>query len=126
VAALVSLYGLFTDPSTINDHLSLLQGVLPSGASNIAFMLALALHSEIARLVKKVMPRVVLPLAVEREKRSFIQLNLRSLAFTFGALVFVIAALGGIVALALHSEIARLVKKVMPRVVLPLAVMRLT
>ncbi len=32
VAALVSLYGLFTDPSTINDHLSLLQGVLPSGA----------------------------------------------------------------------------------------------
>ncbi len=35
-------------------------------ASNIAFMPALALHSEIARLVKKVMPSVVPPLAVMR------------------------------------------------------------
>jgi hypothetical protein len=54
---------------------------------------ALALHSEIARLVKKVRPSVVLPLAVMRLT------NLRSLAFTLGALLFVVTALTGIVVL---------------------------
>jgi membrane protein len=35
ITALVSLYGLFTEPATINDHLSLLQGVMPEGAISI-------------------------------------------------------------------------------------------
>ena len=32
-AALVSLYGLFTDPASISQHLSLVPGFLPLGAS---------------------------------------------------------------------------------------------
>lgn len=35
LVALVSLYGLFSDPSAINEHLSLLQGVLPEGMIGI-------------------------------------------------------------------------------------------
>ena len=35
IAALVSIYGLFADPITINDHLSALSGVLPGGAIEI-------------------------------------------------------------------------------------------
>jgi membrane protein len=117
VAALVSLYGLFTDPSTINDHLSLLQGVLPSGALEIigdqvkritakgsttlgiTFFTSLAISLWSANASMKAMFDALNIVYEEREKRSFIQLNLRSLAFTFGALVFVIAALGGIVVL---------------------------
>ena len=34
-AALVSLYGLFADASTINDHLALLSGFLPEGALQV-------------------------------------------------------------------------------------------
>ncbi|KTS38884.1 membrane protein [Methylobacterium indicum] len=117
VAALVSLYGLFTDPSTINDHLSLLQGVLPSGALEIigdqvkritakgsttlgiTFFTSLAISLWSANASMKAMFDALNIVYEEREKRSFIQLNLRSLAFTFGALVFVVVALGGIVVL---------------------------
>src|SRR3954454_19513590 len=35
LAALVSIYGLFADPATIQDHLNLLSGVLPGGALDI-------------------------------------------------------------------------------------------
>ncbi|HYH69713.1 MAG TPA: YhjD/YihY/BrkB family envelope integrity protein, partial [Methyloceanibacter sp.] len=35
VTALVSLYGLFTDASVINEHLALLAGVMPPGALDI-------------------------------------------------------------------------------------------
>jgi membrane protein len=31
IAAIVSLYGLFADTSTIGDHLTLLAGILPFG-----------------------------------------------------------------------------------------------
>ena len=35
IAALVSIYGLFADPATIQDHLNALSGVLPGGAMDI-------------------------------------------------------------------------------------------
>ena len=35
IAALVSIYGLFADPATIQDHLNALSGVLPGGALDI-------------------------------------------------------------------------------------------
>ena len=34
-AALVSLYGLFSDASTINEHLRLISGFLPQGALEV-------------------------------------------------------------------------------------------
>ena len=46
VAAFVSLYGLIADPSTVDAHLSLASGILPSGAVDI-------LHEEITKLVAK-------------------------------------------------------------------------
>ena len=35
IAALVSIYGLFADPATIQEHLNALSGVLPGGALEI-------------------------------------------------------------------------------------------
>ncbi|HEY0353765.1 MAG TPA: YihY/virulence factor BrkB family protein, partial [Enterovirga sp.] len=35
IAAFVSLYGLFADPGTINDHLASLAGLLPGGAIDV-------------------------------------------------------------------------------------------
>ncbi|PIK74858.1 YihY/virulence factor BrkB family protein [Methylobacterium frigidaeris] len=117
VAALVSLYGLFTDPSTINDHLALLQGVVPSGALEIigdqvkritakggttlgiTFFTSLAISLWSANAGMKAMFDALNIVYEEDEKRSFIQLNLRSLTFTFGALLFVVVALGCIVVL---------------------------
>jgi membrane protein len=34
-AALVSLYGLFADPSTVNEHLAALSGILLGGAQEV-------------------------------------------------------------------------------------------
>jgi hypothetical protein len=35
IGALVSIYGLFADPATIQDHLNVLSGVLPAGALEV-------------------------------------------------------------------------------------------
>ncbi|GJE25959.1 YihY/virulence factor BrkB family protein [Methylobacterium organophilum] len=116
IAALVSLYGLIADASTINDNLASLQGVLPSGALEIV-------GEQVKRLNEKGNTTLGLSLLVsvglsvwsanggmkhvfdalnivynEREKRNFIILNLISLGFTAGALLFVLGALGSIVA----------------------------
>jgi len=119
VTALVSLYGLFTDPSVINEHLSLLGGVMPGGAIDIVreqvtrltetgknalgfgffFGLLLALWSANAGIKATIDALNVV--YDEREKRSFIKLTLVAFAFTIGALVFVLLALAGIVILPL-------------------------
>jgi membrane protein len=46
VTALVSCYGLFAKPDTINDHLSVLEGVMPAEAFSIV-------QDQIARVVAK-------------------------------------------------------------------------
>src|SRR5271166_1970229 len=111
VAAFVSLYGLIADPSTVDAHLSLASGILPSGAVDI-------LHEEITKLVAKSDAKLSLGfitgLAValwsanagmkaiidalnvvydEKEKRSFVKLNLVSLLFTFVAILSLMVAL---------------------------------
>lgn len=123
VAALVSVYGLVADASTINDNLAALQGVLPAGALDIV-------GEQVKRLNEKGDAALGLSLALgivlsvwsanggmkhvfdalnvvynEREKRNFLTLNLVSLGFTAGALLFVVCALGAIVAVpvALHT-----------------------
>ena len=98
VAALVSLYGLFTDPSTINDHLALLQGVVPSGALEIigeqvkritakggttlgiTFFTSLAISLWSANGGMKAVFDALNIAYEEEEKRSFVMLNLQSLA----------------------------------------------
>ena len=116
VAALVSCYGLVADAATINDHLRSLQGVVPSGALEIvgdqvkritqkgdttlglAFFTGIALSLWSANGGMKAVFSALNVVYEERERRNFVWLNLRSLAFTAGALLFVILALVGIVA----------------------------
>ena len=115
IGALVSIYGLVADPGTINGQLANLQGILPSGALDIvgeqvkriaakgggtlgftaAFGILLSIWS--ANGGMKAIFDALNIVYEEKEKRNFIWLNLRSLTFTAGALLFVIVALVGIV-----------------------------
>ena len=115
IAALVSCYGLFADATVINGHLTAMQGVLPSGAVEIVgeqvkriaqksngslgltFFTSLLLSLWSANAAVKAIFDALNVVYEEEEKRSFVMLNLRSLTFTVGALVFVILALAGIV-----------------------------
>ncbi|AYO86568.1 YihY/virulence factor BrkB family protein [Methylobacterium brachiatum] len=117
VAALVSCYGLIADAATINDQLASLQGILPQGAIEIIgdqvkrlnengnTTLGLSLIIGVALSVwsanggvKHVFDALNL-VYNEREKRNFFVLNLVSLAFTAGALLFLVLALAAIVVL---------------------------
>jgi membrane protein len=115
VAAFVSLYGLIADASTIDSHLSLAAGIFPAGAVDL-------LHEQITRIAAKGNAKLglgfITGLAVaiwsanagmkaiidalnvvydEKEKRSFVKLNLLSLLFTLIAIVSLMVALAGVV-----------------------------
>jgi membrane protein len=113
-AALVSLYGLFADPSTINEHLRLVSGFLPDGALEvigdqvkriasqkgtlgITFIGTLALALWGANAGTKAIFDALNIIYKEREKRSFVALTLQSLLFTVGAIALMLVALAGIV-----------------------------
>jgi membrane protein len=115
IAAVVSLYGLFTDATTITSHLGLLSGFLPAGALDVigdqvklltaqgqgtlgvTFIGTLALSLWGANAATKAIFDALNIICKEREKRSFVQLTLRSLAFTLGGIVLVLIAIGGII-----------------------------
>jgi membrane protein len=117
IAALVALYGLFADPSTISRDLDGLSGILPGGATDVigeqltrltaqpngtlglAFIAGLAVSLWSANAGMKALVDALNIVYGEKEKRSFIKLNAVSLLFTFGALVFSILALGAIAVL---------------------------
>ncbi|MGX7709362.1 YihY/virulence factor BrkB family protein [Methylobacterium sp. Gmos1] len=115
IGAFVSIYGLVADPGAINAQLSNLQGIVPEGALDIiseqvkrivaksggtlgftaAFGILLSIWS--ANGGMKAIFDALNIVYDEKEKRNFIWLNLRSLTFTAGALLFVVLALVGIV-----------------------------
>jgi membrane protein len=117
ITALVSSYALFAKASTINNHLALVSGLMPQDAYSIVdeqvtrivtrttgglsfaffFGLALALWSANAG-VKAIIDALNIVYDA-KERRSFICLNLVSLAFTVGALVILLLAIGAIVVL---------------------------
>jgi membrane protein len=115
IAALVSCYGLFADVSVINDHLAQLHAVLPAGAVeligdqvkriaargsgslSVTFFTSLLLSIWSANAAMKAMFDALNVVYEEEEKRNFFWLNLRSLTFTVGALLFIILALNAIV-----------------------------
>ena len=115
IAAVVSLYGLFTDATTITNHLGLLSGFLPVGAVEVigdqvklltaqgqstlgfTFIGTLALSLWGANAATKAIFDALNIIYKEQEKRSFIQLTLRSLVFTLGGVVLVLVAIGSIV-----------------------------
>jgi membrane protein len=119
VTALVSSYGLFTDPRTISDNLQALALMLPEGSFQIVqdqiarvlakgnaalggtflFGLALALWSANAG-VKAIIDALNVVYEV-RETRNFLKLNLLSLAFTTGGIVALLLMVGAVVAFPL-------------------------
>ncbi|WP_441231690.1 YihY/virulence factor BrkB family protein [Tardiphaga sp. 215_C5_N2_1] len=122
ITALVSCYGLFADASTISDNLQTLALMLPDGSFQIVqdqiarvlangqaklgltflFGLALALWSANAG-VKAVIDALNVVYG-EREKRSFIKLNMLSLAFTTGAIAALLLMVSAVVALPLTLD----------------------
>lgn len=115
IAALVAMYGLFSDPATIAKHLDELGGFLPGGATEIAreqltrvaskgsqtlgltFAIGLATSLWSANAAMKSLFDTLNIVHGEDEKRGFIGLNAISLGFTVGGIVFMLAALASIV-----------------------------
>ncbi|CAM3074118.1 hypothetical protein JHFBIEKO_4453 [Methylobacterium mesophilicum] len=115
IAALVSCYGLFADVNAINEHLAQLHAVLPTGAVeligdqikriaakgssslSVTFFTSLLLSLWSANAAMKAMFDALNVVYEEEEKRNFLWLNIRSLTFTVGALLFIIIALNAIV-----------------------------
>ncbi len=104
LAAFVSLYGFFANPATVADHVALLEGLLPSdglgiirgqlhslasedhSALTIGFVVALAIAFWSANNGIKSLFEALNIAYEEREKRSFLRLNLMAFAFTLGAM----------------------------------------
>ena len=126
IGALVSLYGLFASPSSIGEHLGMLQGVLPEGAFELvrerveklagaetqtlglSLLVSLGLSIWSANAGMKAVFDALNVAYGEEEKRGFFTLNLASLAFTFGTLVFVLLAIGAIVAVPVILDMLHL------------------
>jgi membrane protein len=122
ITALVSCYGLFANPSTIATNLQTLAMMLPEGSFQIIqdqvgrvvakgntelgatflFSLLLAIWSANAG-VKSIIDALNVAYE-EREKRSFIRLNLVSLGFTSGGLLALLLMLAAVVAFPLAFD----------------------
>jgi membrane protein len=126
IAAIVSLYGLFADPASMNSHLSFLSGILPFGVLQVvsdqidlvlgqgaetlgtAFVISLIIaiasaNSGIAALFDAL--NVVYN---EREKRSLVRFYATTFVFTLAGIVFVITAIIGVVAIPLFLKLVGL------------------
>jgi membrane protein len=119
ITALVSSYGLFADPSTISDNLRSLALMLPNDSFaivqeeigrvlakenstlGITFMFGLLLAVWSANAGVKAVLDALNVAYEEQEKRSFIRLNLVSLAFTVAALGAILVMVGAIIGVPL-------------------------
>ncbi len=115
LAAFVSIYGFVADPVTVADHIAFLGGLLPGGgldiirqqlvslanqdreALSIGFAVAFLATFWSANNGVKTLFEALNIAYEEREKRSFVRLNLTALGFTLGAIgvaIVLIAAVG--------------------------------
>ena len=117
LAALVSLYGLVADPKTISDQVASLSGVLPGGGVDIlkdqvqaltsgadnklgwGLMLGLAASLWSANQGTKAVFDALNVVNDEEETRGFVHRTAVTLAFTLGAILFVVLALAAVVVL---------------------------
>jgi membrane protein len=117
LAALVSLYGLFADRGSIEQHLQSLQGVIPGGGMDIieeqvrrlasqetqalglglAFSLAVSLWS--SNQATKAVFDALNVVYEEKEKRGFVLYTAVTLMFTLGGILFMLLAMGAVVVL---------------------------
>lgn len=129
LAATVSIYGLVADPGTIQNLIDALTGILPAAALGL-------LHGELDKLIENTHRGLSLGIGFgiattlwsanqgskalfetlnviyrEPEKRSYPYFVVVAMAFTFGAILFVMAAMIGVVVLpqlleALHLPVS--------------------
>jgi len=122
ITALVSCYGLFANPATIGANLQTLALMLPEGSFQIVqdqiarvlmkgntalgatFLFGLALAIWSANAGVKAVIDALNVVYEEREKRSFIRLNLLSLAFTTGGIAALLLMVSAVVALPLALD----------------------
>ena len=122
VTALVSCYGLFANPSTIGANLQTLALMLPEGSFQIVqdqvarvlekgntalgatFLFGLALAIWSANAGVKAIIDALNVVYEEREKRSFVRLNLLSLAFTSGGIAALLLMVSAVVAFPLALD----------------------
>jgi membrane protein len=115
ITAFVSFYGLFAKASTINDHLSLMAGVMPAGAVEIirdqvsrilakgdstlgfAFVFGTLFALWSANAGMKAMMDALNVIYGVREARGFFRLNAVSLLLTLGAIVMLLMAVAAVV-----------------------------
>jgi membrane protein len=116
LAALVAIYGFFSDPGSIAKHLDEISGFVPGGAIEIAreqltrvatkgdrtlgltFVVGLLISLWSANAAMKSLFDTLNIVYGEQEKRGFVKLNAISLSFTVAAITFVLIALGAVVA----------------------------
>ena len=115
IATLVSLYGLISDPASVNDQLNSLQGVVPSGGLDIitqqvkaltanpkqslgfAFGIGLLTSLWSSNQGIKGLFDALNVVYHEKERRSFLRRTMLTLGFTFSAILFIIVAMVAIV-----------------------------
>ncbi len=115
ISAFVSIYGLFADPSTVDQTLNLIGDVIPadamgpveeqvnrvassgSGSLSFTFLLSLAIALWSANAGMKAIIDALNVAYGERERRSFIRLTLISFALTIGVIVAGLCAIAVIV-----------------------------
>ena len=115
LATIISLYGLFADPTTISSHLRLLAGMVPAGALDL-------LAEHMTRIAEKPKETLGAAFAIgllvafwsassgiaalfdalnvvykEREKRSLLRFYGTTCLFTFAMIGFAVAAIGAVV-----------------------------
>jgi membrane protein len=122
ITALVSCYGLFANPSTIGANLQTLAMMLPEGSFQIVqdqitrvltqgntalgatFLFGLGLAIWSANAGVKAVIDALNVVYEEREKRSFIRLNLLSLTFTTGGIAALLLMVSAVVAVPLALD----------------------
>jgi membrane protein len=115
LAALVAIYGLFSDPNSIAKHLDQVSGFIPNGAIDVAreqltrvaskgnrtlgltFVIGLAVSLWSANAAMKSLVDTLNVVYAEQEKRGFLKLNAICLGFTLAAIAFILLALGAVV-----------------------------
>jgi membrane protein len=118
ITAFVSFYGLFANAGAVQEHLSMLANFMPSGGLTIVqeqiariasepsglsvgFAVGLLIALWSANAGVKAMMDALNVIEGQDERRSFVRLNLLSLSLTFGAIVFLLLAVGAVVAFPL-------------------------
>src|ERR1700720_2935402 len=108
IAALISIYGLFTDPASVANHLDTIANVAPGGAIDllreemtrlasqggttlgVSFLVSLAISLWTANSGVKAIFDALNIVYGEDEKRSFLKLNAITLSVTLGIVVFIL------------------------------------